>query len=237
MKIKLRKFFSRYFFLLFLINISVFHQSKQSDTQNENDINNGFKPIRTLIDFSIIDVLGTFDFDIEDYKKVLNETIQALSKLLYVQPITEANPIKLNFDNYPELNIPRNILNGKLINGTSNVLLAELMMVGEVERRDVRNEWREVVLQLLWRTNARKQEGVVVRQFAEHLSPSATSLEDGLQGVVVERREEEPLVGIETHGFGDDAILHRLHVLRTFRHDDDVGTVLALERFAQAPCG
>ena len=120
MTIKLRKFFSRYFFLLFLINISVFHQSKQSDTQNENDINNGFKPIRTLIDFSIIDVLGTFDFDIEDYKKVLNETIQALSKLLYVQPITEANPIKLNFDNYPELNIPRNILNGKLINGTSN---------------------------------------------------------------------------------------------------------------------
>ena len=66
MKIKLRKFFSRYFFLLFFINISFFHQSKQSDTQNENDINNGFKPIRTLIDFSIIDVLGSFEFDIED---------------------------------------------------------------------------------------------------------------------------------------------------------------------------
>ena len=110
-------------------------------------------------------------------------------------------------------------------------------MVGEGEWRDVRNEWREVVLQLLGRTYAREQEGMIVRQFVERLCRGAASLEDGLQGVVVERREEEPLVGIETHGFGDDAILHRLHVLGAFRHDDDVGTVLALEWFAQAPCG
>ena len=48
--------------------------------------------------------------------------------------------------------------------------------------------------------------------------------------------EEELLVGIEAHGLGDDAELHRFQILRTFRDDHDVGAVLALYRFPESSC-
>ena len=60
--------------------------------------------------------------------------------------------------------------------------------------------------------------------------------EDGSQRLERMGGEEELLVGIEVHGFGDDAELHRLQVLRTFRDDHDVGPVLALHGLPQSSC-
>ena len=48
--------------------------------------------------------------------------------------------------------------------------------------------------------------------------------------------EEELLVGIEAHRLGDDAKLHGFQVLRTFRDNHDVGTVLAHNRFSESSC-
>ena len=48
--------------------------------------------------------------------------------------------------------------------------------------------------------------------------------------------EEELLIRIEFHGLGDDAELHGLQVLRTFRDNHDVGSVLTLDRFPQPSC-
>ena len=49
-------------------------------------------------------------------------------------------------------------------------------------------------------------------------------------------REEELLVRVKLHGLGDDAELHGLQVLRTFRDDDDVSSVLTLHGFSQSSC-
>ena len=48
--------------------------------------------------------------------------------------------------------------------------------------------------------------------------------------------EEELLVGIETHGLGDDTELHWFQILRTLCDNYDVGPILAIHRFPKASC-
>ena len=52
--------------------------------------------------------------------------------------------------------------------------------------------------------------------------------------VVFERGEEKALIGIETHGFSDNTIFHGFQVFWTFGHNDDVSTILALQRLTES---
>ena len=101
------------FFFLFTINISLI----TSQTQHNDD---QFRPINILIDSSLIQTLDNYNFDVAEYKILLDKINSTLSQIIYVEPITNQNPIKLDFNKYFYLNISQNILNGKLKDGISD---------------------------------------------------------------------------------------------------------------------
>ncbi len=114
-----------------------------------------------------------------------------------------------------------------------DILLAEGMMISEDQGSQVWCQGCQVVFQLLGRGYAGQQQHVGVLQVGQlgHLAPGL--LEDAAQCTIFQGGEEELLVGIECHGFRDDAILHGFQLLGTFGHDDDVCPVLAVEGLAQ----
>ena len=90
-----------------------------------------------------------------------------------------------------------------------------------------------VVGYLTGRGDACEQQHMVVAELGQRCSLRSLR-EDRFQFIIVDRREEQPLVGIQVHGLGDDTVLHGLQVFRTFGDDDDVGTVLSRQWLAQS---
>ena len=116
-----------------------------------------------------------------------------------------------------------------------DVFPLEVMVVGKGQGGDGLGYRRNVFRQLAGRGDAAEQQHVGVAKGVEG-SLSAVGAEDGLERLVVYRREVEALVGVEIQGLRDDPVLHGLQVFRTFGDDDDVGPVLSLYRLAQ-PAG
>ena len=118
---------------------------------------------------------------------------------------------------------------GKGLVDTADVFLVERMMVAEGQRHQLCYQWRKVVNHLFRRGNTRQQQYILSRQVRQR----SGFAEQGLWRSIVYCREKELLIGIEVHRLGNDAILHRLQVFRTFGHYDDVGTVFTVEGFTQ----
>ncbi len=122
---------------------------------------------------------------------------------------------------------------GKRLVDASDVLLLEVVVVGEEHGECLLAERLHVDFQLFGRCDAGEQHGVLVFQCT---GVHAFVAEELLHPAVFERREVEILIGIEVHCLGEHAVVDGFHVLRTLRDDDDVGAVLARERFAQPAC-
>ena len=114
-----------------------------------------------------------------------------------------------------------------------DILLLKGMVIAVGQRLDLLRMWFHVIIDLLGRCDTCQQQHVIVFEVFEttHGDRSLGSLSHSLQPVIVERREEELLIGIEVHLFDQNPELHRSQVLRTLRDDDDVCPILPLHRF------
>lgn len=106
------------------------------------------------------------------------------------------------------------------------------MMIGEGQWRQRLHPRTEVVDHLLRTSYAREQEDIIVLQFI-FVDMLCTFIEERVGTTIVERCEEQRLIGEEVHSLCQHTEVDRVQTLRTFRDDDDVGAVLALHRFTK----
>ena len=88
---------------------------------------------------------------------------------------------------------------------------------------------------LFRRGDACKQKDVIVLEVFEFSEFSEIS-KDWIQLTILQCRKEKLLIRIEIHCLGDNTEFHRFQVFRTFRDDDDIGTVFPCQRLTESAC-
>ena len=108
-----------------------------------------------------------------------------------------------------------------------DVFTLEVVVVGKGHWRDALCNRRQILQHLTWGSNTCQQQDVFIRELRKG-DCALRLLENRVKCLILQSRKVQMLVGEQLHSLGDDAIFHGLQLFRTFRHDDDIGPVLAL---------
>ena len=109
------------------------------------------------------------------------------------------------------------------------------MVVAERKRRDIRFIMFEVHFHLFRRSDACKQQDMLVGQ--QLVQRIFSLFEQRYETAVFQCREEQLLIRVQLQGLTDDPESHGLDVFRAFGYDYDIGPVFSFFRFAQTSCG
>ena len=116
-------FFLKYFFVCFILHFSLSNQKENLSNKNKNrnhkrkNENSDYHPIKILIDESIVEKTQsnfpkTFHYALSNCSEILSELINVANDL--------NEPIKLNLNNHPQLNIFSEMINENIISGVSD---------------------------------------------------------------------------------------------------------------------